>query len=287
MDRSHLLQRFHWTNELTFKPLGIISGRPWTIIASPVLIYILGTAVHALIILVSSYPNPEWDLLLERWMLVVIYTGVPTIALWSGRWVFYWIRSTVEFDRLNKVRIAPDIREAFMRDFASNIIPVLAGFSVENTGDRDLAGVQVELIVLENYHETKINGVKHSGFLEYPVVHLPIVLEWNPQEQPTAGVAETRIPAGTSRWVGLLDNLSNSQVATILSANHEVRSSLLLLPGRYRISLRLSAERMPAVEKTGYEIEVYWSNHGQCVRFEFENSESGHFASLPANESTP
>ncbi len=267
--RSYLYRRIKWTTDSTLKRFGAEPGRRWRIVVASIILSVIGTAVHSLIIFVSANPYPEWDLLLERWLLWVAYIGAPAFSLW----MLYWIRSAGELDRQLQdeivslegavsdfkgrlrpdIWITPDIHEDVIKGMENSSGYYRAGFSVENRSDKDLISVQIDLIRLDQWFE-QVNGP--SDFAPYTIFSPPVALEWSPQEQNTSGVLETKIPAGSSRWIGVFEDSPQSGLGClgVLSANHEVRESLVLIPDRYRFKIRLSAQGIPAIESQCYEV---------------------------------
>ncbi len=123
---------------------------------------------------------------------------------------------------------------------------VSVGFAVENKSDDDLYDVKVELAKIE-WSQT---GQSDYICCDTTVgIHLPVALEWRPDEQESEGVSSTAIPAGASRWIGLFSE------RTVLSANHNIRSdSLDSLSFDYKVLIRLSARGIPAIKSPDYEI---------------------------------
>ena len=271
-EASYFSRRMRWTIDSTLNLLGASPDRRWRLTVTPVASGALGTAAHAVTLLISSSASPDWILLIERWALWVAYIAVPTV----GPGLFYWAQSASYLDREKqdeisclrsqlsefKRRLRPDIwitpkvQKDMIKGLDNSWTHYRAGFSVENRSDCDLVSVRIDFLLLDQWCEFNKGP---GSFLPYTVFNLPIALEWSPQEQDSSGVQETKIPAGSSCWIGLfeIDPNSGGQSYFMLSANHGVRGSLMLLPDRYRFKIRLSAEGIPAIESAYYETETW------------------------------
>ena len=120
------------------------------------------------------------------------------------------------------------------------------GFTIENRSDNDLSEVQVTLQRLQ------ICDFINAKRIDFQRVNLPILLEWDPQEQESGGKSTTTIPAGSSRRIGLFEN------NYILSANTKVRRSVTIDTKVYRrtyyVILRVSATGISATDSAEYTV---------------------------------
>ena len=121
-----------------------------------------------------------------------------------------------------------------------------AGFTIENRSVNDLTKVRVTLERLQIFDFIK------SMRVDLPEVNLPVLLEWDPQEQESEGKSITTIPAGTSRRIGLFEN------NYILAANRKARRSVTIDTNVYRrayfVILRVSATGILATYSSEYTV---------------------------------
>ena len=140
------------------------------------------------------------------------------------------------------------------------------GFIVDNKSGKALHDVRVELVKIEEGFLTReacIDFANEDGCgrledratyvdrkdLGKDGINLPIMLEWNPQQQHSQGVSSTTIPAGTERLIGLFSS------QTILAADYDMRGYLGVSSGVvYKIAIRLSARDIPAITSQEYVI---------------------------------
>ncbi len=155
------------------------------------------------------------------------------------------------------------IADIYSRDGGTNV-----GFTVENKSDSDLCDVQVALLPLKySFSNHYIRG-DCKFITDEDMGHItkfPIMLEWSPDEQGARGVLSATIPAGTSRLVGLFS------LHSILSASHDIRSSLLVsMAFVYKVAVQISARGISAITTGDYIVTRIGSGREEEIPYKIE-----------------
>lgn len=120
------------------------------------------------------------------------------------------------------------------------------GITVENRGNCALHDVRVELVKID-----MLDFATSERTTALPV-ELPILLEWNPLQQDSAGISTATIPAGSSLWCGIIcgDRVQSANRSRRKDLNIETR----VFRREYYAVVRLTAEGISAVDSPEFKI---------------------------------